>query len=174
MQTTDIRHFRLPRYEELPDVGLYLEQAVRYINECLAPLEQISLTPSMLRNYVKLHYISPPVRKLYDRDQIAYLIFMAIVKPSLPLPHIRTLFDIQQETSSCRDAYDNFCLRFEAMLSYLFGLRESPILYGEGAGYERQLFQSVIVASCHILYVRWCLDHGKTEAEGVAESSQNA
>ena len=41
------RDYRMPRYKEIPNVGLYLEQTVKYINECLAPIE-ISITPSML------------------------------------------------------------------------------------------------------------------------------
>ena len=28
----DIAPFRLPRYAQIPDIGLYLEQVVRYVN----------------------------------------------------------------------------------------------------------------------------------------------
>lgn len=35
----------LPRYQELPQMGLYLEQTATYINEALAPLENVHLTP---------------------------------------------------------------------------------------------------------------------------------
>ena len=33
-----IREFHLPRYDQIPDVGLYLEQTTKYINGYLAPL----------------------------------------------------------------------------------------------------------------------------------------
>ena len=33
-----MQNFHLPRYDELPNVGLYLEQTVKYINQCLHPL----------------------------------------------------------------------------------------------------------------------------------------
>ena len=33
-----LRDVHLPRYHEIPDVGLYLEQASKYIGGCLAPL----------------------------------------------------------------------------------------------------------------------------------------
>lgn len=56
------RDYRMPRYKEIPNVGLYLEQTVKYINECLAPIE-ISITPSMLSNYVKKGYIDRPDKK---------------------------------------------------------------------------------------------------------------
>ena len=65
------RDYRMPRYKEIPNVGLYLEQTVKYINECLAPIE-ISITPSMLSNYVKKGYIDRPIKKQYYADQIAY------------------------------------------------------------------------------------------------------
>ena len=32
-----IRNFRLPRYSEIPNVGLYLEQAAKYVCEYLEP-----------------------------------------------------------------------------------------------------------------------------------------
>ena len=43
-----IEGFRLPRYAQIPDVGLYLEQVVRYVNTHLAPLGEPELTSSIL------------------------------------------------------------------------------------------------------------------------------
>ena len=34
-----VHNFRLPRYSEFPNVGLYLEQTSKYISECLAPVQ---------------------------------------------------------------------------------------------------------------------------------------
>ena len=31
-----MKQFSLPRYEQLPDMGLYLEQTVKYVNQLLA------------------------------------------------------------------------------------------------------------------------------------------
>ena len=78
------RDYRMPRYKEIPNVGLYLEQTVKYINECLAPIE-ISITPSMLSNYVKKGYIDRPVKKQYYADQIAYAIYIVIIKQVLSM-----------------------------------------------------------------------------------------
>ena len=52
-----VRHFRLPRYEEIPNVGLYLEQVTKYISEYLDPIQEGALTASMISNYVKKHLI---------------------------------------------------------------------------------------------------------------------
>ena len=84
-----IENFRLPRYDEIPDVGLYLEQTTKYISELLSPLEDISITRSMISNYIKQGLVSNPVKKQYSRDQIAYLIYIAIAKTVLSLDHIR-------------------------------------------------------------------------------------
>ena len=83
-----IENFRLPRYDEIPDVGLYLEQTTKYISELLSPLEDISITRSMISNYIKQGLVSNPVKKQYSRDQIAYLIYIAIAKTVLSLDHI--------------------------------------------------------------------------------------
>lgn len=56
----DISGFRLPRYEQIPDVGLYLEQTVRYVNSFLAPLGEVELTASMASNYVKHKLLPAP------------------------------------------------------------------------------------------------------------------
>ena len=58
-----IEGFTLPAYEQIPDVGLYLEQTVRFIEEYLAPLPNLSITGSMVANYVKKGLIVNPVKK---------------------------------------------------------------------------------------------------------------
>ena len=59
-----IHNFHLPRYQEIPDVGLYLEQTAKYIDTYLQPLESISITSSMISNYVKKKIISSPVQPI--------------------------------------------------------------------------------------------------------------
>ena len=48
-----IEDFHLPRYEEIPDVGLYLDQTTTFISGYLKSLEGVSITGSMISNYVK-------------------------------------------------------------------------------------------------------------------------
>ena len=48
-----INEFRMPRYQELPDMGLYLDQVVRYVNNSLEALGCQEITASMVSNYVK-------------------------------------------------------------------------------------------------------------------------
>lgn len=69
--TADIAAFRLPRYAQIPEVGLYLEQVVRYINARLAPLGEPELTGSMVSNYVKQKLVPAPQKAVYSRTSCA-------------------------------------------------------------------------------------------------------
>ena len=114
-----IRGFRLPRYHEIPNMGLYLEQTTKYINQCIQPLGFENVTSTMVRNYVKHGLITNPVKKQYTADQIAHLIALALLKQVTPLEHINDLFQLlaQGGTYSVPVAYDYFCEEFENLLS---------------------------------------------------------
>ena len=70
--------FHLPRFRDIPDVGLLLEQTMRLVDSYLDPLEDVHLTSSMISNYVKHDIIARPVKKMYGREQIADLVIIAI------------------------------------------------------------------------------------------------
>ena len=76
--TRSIQDFRFPKYHEIPDVGLFLEQVAKYISSFLEPLGDITVTGSMISNYVKKDLVDNPIKKQYYRDQIAYLIFISM------------------------------------------------------------------------------------------------
>ena len=84
--------FSLPRYRELPAVGLYLDQTVQLVNSCFRGFPGVELTPSMVSNYVKKGVISHPVKKKYSRDQLAALLYIVLSKNVLSLENIDTLF----------------------------------------------------------------------------------
>ena len=88
-----LRDFHLPSYREIPDVGLYLDQTVKYVNRYLAPLGCMEITSSMVSNYVKKGLVENPVKKQYNREQIAYLFFIAVAKNVLSMEDIRLLFE---------------------------------------------------------------------------------
>ena len=93
-----LKDFRLPRYNEIPNMGLYLDQATKYVYEYLAPLGEYTLTPSMISNYVKKGLIANPVKKLYGRDHIAYLFFIAVAKSVLSLDAVVGFIKVQQRS----------------------------------------------------------------------------
>lgn len=81
----------LTRWNQIPNVGLYLEQVTKYLNEQLAILSCPPLTGSMISNYVKKGLVKNPVKKQYDREHIALLLLLGIVKCTLPLDTVQFL-----------------------------------------------------------------------------------
>lgn len=121
MEQADELVLRLPRYAELPTMGLYLEQVTDYLNDQLAPLEDVRLTSAMVSNYVKHHLIKRPVKKLYGQEQLADLAFIAVAKNILPLADLRIAVQIEQNSRFNRGAaYDYFCQELEAAVQAVF------------------------------------------------------
>ena len=153
-----LRGFRLPRYQEIPDMGLYLEQTAKYISEFLGPLEEGCLTPSMISNYVKKGLIDNPVKKQYSRDQIAYLIFIAIVKSVMSLDGLINFIALQKRTYSLQKAYDYFCRQFENTLLFTAEAKDTLDIVGEDTTDEKRLLFSCIVAVTQKIYLERCLE----------------
>lgn len=118
--------FALPRYNDLPSVGLYLDQTVQFVNGYFRSFCGVELTPSMVSNYVKKGVVDHPIRKKYTRDQIASLMYIAVSKTVLSIENIDTLFKMQQEYCSAGTAYDIFCEELETSLSVVFGGKGGP------------------------------------------------
>ena len=151
---TLVKDFRLPRYSEIPDMGLYLEKVVRYINGFLKPICCAEITTSMVSNYVKKGFIPPPQKKQYYADQIAYLIFIAIVKNVISLENIVELFTMQKRGFTLPMAYDYFCAELENMLAYIYGLKERPEEnLGVTQAQEKSILRNVIISVSHSFYL---------------------
>lgn len=150
--------FRLPRYQEIPDVGLYLEQATKYVCSYLAPLGEYTLTPSMISNYVKKGLIANPVKKQYGREQIAYLFFIAVAKSVLSLDALTGFIHLQQQTYTLPKAYDYFCDQIESLLRFTFELDDTMEMCGEDNTDEKRLLFTCIVAAVQKVYLEKCLE----------------
>ena len=108
--------FYLPALRDIPDVGLLLEQTCRLINGYLDPLGSVHLTPSMISNYVKQGIIDCPIKKLYYRNHVCDLIFVAITKTVLQLDDIRSLLELQRAQYTREVAYQSFIELFSTAI----------------------------------------------------------
>lgn len=157
----DIEKFHLPRYQDIPNVGLYLEQVTRYINGFLAPLGCVEITASMVSNYVKKGYVPNPVKKQYYAEQIAYLFFLAVAKNVLSIENIGQLFAMQRRICTLERAYDNFCQELEEILRYTFGMSSQVDQLDAAAGNEQQMLRSTIVAAAQVIYLSYRFEEMK-------------
>lgn len=153
--STSIAEFKLPKYEDIPNVGLFLEQTAKYISEILAPLG-IAITGSMISNYVKKKIITNPVKKQYGREQIAYLIFIAIAKTVLSLEDIQMLIKMQKESYESKVVYKYFCVELENVLFYVFGLKDTLEEVGISKSDERIIFRNTIITVAYKVYLDKC------------------
>ena len=163
---TMVADYRLPRYTELPNVGLYLEQVAKYINGFLVPIGCAEITTSMISNYVKKGIIPPPEKKQYYADHIAHLMFVAVAKNVLSLDNIHELFVMQRQMYSVPVAYDYYCMEFENMLTFVFGIKEKP---DDNIGVTntelKDFLRSVIISVSHNVYLAACFEQLKKEKD---------
>ena len=85
---------RLPEWERLPDLGLYMDQVVTLVDRVFSTrLPKGETTRSMINNYVKSGLVPRPVGKKYDRDHLARLLMVCVLKQALSMEGIGRLLD---------------------------------------------------------------------------------
>ncbi|EPR92245.1 hypothetical protein M058_01910 [Streptococcus mitis 17/34] len=104
-------NFSYPKWEDIPNIDLYLDQVLLYVNQVCAPVspdKDKGLTASMVNNYVKHGYLTKPDKKKYQRQQIARLIAITTLKSVFSIQEIaQTLNNLQSQASSDQ-LYDAF------------------------------------------------------------------
>ena len=146
-----IRGFHLPRYHELPNMGLYLEQTVKYLNQCLDPLGFQDVTASMVSNYVKKGLIPKPEKKQYYAAHIAYLLFVAFAKNLLSMENIALFIRIQQRSYTVSAAYDYWCSEMENVLFSFYGQNSPMPGQSEDEPVEKELLRNFVWALAHTI-----------------------
>ena len=107
-------NFSYPKWEDIPNIDLYLDQVLLYVNQVCAPIspdKDKGLTASMVNNYVKHGYLTKPDKKKYQRKQIARLIAITTLKSVFSIQEIaQTLNSLQTQVSSDQlyDAFVNY------------------------------------------------------------------
>lgn len=91
-----LRGFRLPAWDEIPDLDYYMDQVLSLIERYLGDypgFEQKGLTASMVNNYVKQGLLQAPVKKRYTRAHLARLIMICVLKTTLPIASVKCLLE---------------------------------------------------------------------------------
>ncbi|HFI0027228.1 TPA: DUF1836 domain-containing protein [Streptococcus suis] len=108
----------IPYWHELPDLDLYLDQVLLYVNQTTNSselLERKSLTASMINNYVKHKQIEKPVKKKYQKQQVARLIALTILKNVFSIQEISQTLNLLLHSNNSETLYNHFvdCMRNE-------------------------------------------------------------
>lgn len=153
----EILAYRCPRYEQLPVIPLYSDQVIEALNHYLIPLlgsnSDTAITPTMINNYVKQRLITPPVKRRYDRDQLARLYCICLLKQVFSISEINGLLNIQTRTYPFPVAYDYFCTELEKALQATFSTRDfSAPSSANHITPESELVRSSAIAFSHRLF----------------------
>lgn len=109
---------KIPKYTELPAGGYYLDQAVQYVNSILVSAGVEEITFHMVKNYIKIGIVPSPEEKLYYREHIASILFVAVAKMILPLERMTVLKKIEEAKEQKETWYNYFATEFENGLEH--------------------------------------------------------
>lgn len=167
MKSENIDRFRMPRWDELPSVPQYLDQVLILLDEWLSPYlshdDKRIMTRTMVNNYVKLKFLTPPLNRRYNRLSIASLFVIAILKPVYTIEEIAYLIRLSLNHSDTEEAYNQFCEYVEEAVACAFNNTEMK--KEANVGDPRELLWNACNAFACQLYVRKTYLHAALEAE---------
>ncbi|MBQ2968231.1 MAG: DUF1836 domain-containing protein [Clostridia bacterium] len=130
---------KLPTWDELPDLELYMDQVLilinRYTNIFNPTGQAPAVTPPMINNYVKQKTIPAPNNKKYGRVHLAYLIMVCTLKQALTIATIEKMIPFGLEEEKVKDIYNSFAENQRKAFSYVseqVSRVAEPILTEEG------------------------------------------
>lgn len=107
-----IDNLTLPDYDKLPDIDLYMEQLLTYLEREASVLQKNSndkqITSCMINNYVKHKIIKAPNAKKYSREQLSLLNELIYLKQVLSLPEIKQILDVEYKDSEYKVEYNKY------------------------------------------------------------------
>ncbi len=121
----NITDFHIPRWEEFPNIDLYVDQVITLLNTSLSNYVQKEkdgsiLTQTMINNYVKHDIIPATHKKKYNKEHIASLFVICILKQVFSINDIARLIEISIKKTSIDIAYDRFCEELEDTVKAVF------------------------------------------------------
>ena len=150
-----IKKFHIPRWNELPDIDLYLDQVVNYLERYLdiyaGNKEDKIITKTMINNYVKQGIIPAPEKKKYNKTHIAYLIVVCLLKQVYSINDIGKLISLTIQYFELSKAYNRFCANLELSIKNVFFRKEFPNV--DKMTEEQYLLKNVVQAFADKLYV---------------------
>lgn len=110
-----LNEYKLPSWEMLPTIGLYMDQMITLMNEYLGifPIAEGKnstdvITASTINNYVRLGVMPAPIKKKYMRTHIAYLIIFCTLKITFSISEIGNLIPANLSDEQMEQFYTHY------------------------------------------------------------------
>jgi hypothetical protein len=103
---------RLVSWEQLPDIGLYMDQVLTYVDRQLglyrgSEKEHI-LTPAMINNYIKDELLPRAEVKKYAPSHLALLTMIGALKQVLSMQDLQNLLAGPKDSERVQERYERF------------------------------------------------------------------
>ena len=183
-----IDNYQLPNWEQIPDLGLYMEQVIALLKQYLDYLppelkEEEFITAATINNYVRTKVMPGPVKKKYYRTHIAYLLVICTMKQGMSLALIHQMMPIGIEEQRVRDIYEAFAAQQQAAAAFFV----AQVRNGAGAILEHEepsklgiesteelIAACVFIGSlCRLLAEKLMLLENRSLEEGYGENAEN-
>ena len=140
-----MKNYTFPKWTELPEIDLYMDQVITYINEKLKDTyfyDEKFITKAMINT----------------KSHLAYFLVLTILKRCYSMQQITSLLHIytNMKDSTIEQAYDLFISRFEDSLNDVFKNNRNTILF-ENANPEQELMDNVIQCIIYKMHTEYTL-----------------
>ena len=150
--------YHLPRWNEIPEIDLYIDQVVSLLEKYLAHFIESDnsndsrfITKTMINNYVKHNVIKSPINKKYGREHIASLFVIFILKQIYSIDEIKKLITLAIDTSETEQAYNRFCNELENAINMTFN--DGNYIESSKLSKEQYILRNVVQSFANKLYV---------------------
>ena len=154
--STEMIGFHCPRWKEFPEIDLYMDQVVSILEKHLSIFTEYKgekiITSTMINNYVKQKVVTPPLKKRYNREHLAYFFFVCIMKRILSISEICDLIACLTSNYSIEQSYDLFCDEIEVALKAVFSAKDITSNQQTNTAQELILLESAALAFANKMY----------------------
>ena len=162
----ELRNFKLPLWEQLPDIDLYMDQVLSLIGKYFGGFAQDPenvTTSSMINNYVKAKIVPPPKKKKYDREHLSYFMMIFVFKRVLSINQIGELFENLKKEMTVEQIYGAFRLELERAFGYVCAALsgEDPHIDPDGIP---PMLKSAVDAYANVVMFEILLDMNRADA----------
>ena len=158
VQAEKLGAFSLPRYADLPELDLYMDQVISVSEKYLSLLavgEKSLITPSMINNYVKNGVIPPPVRKRYSREHLAAIIIVCALKSTVEIQDIALIIRNSCDMRGMEKTFNSFAQMYEDRIKSLASAARD--ISENGAAPYRAIVENAVLSSAARIIVEYAM-----------------
>ncbi len=122
--------FKLPSWENIPDIGLYMDQVIVLLSQYLGLITSAGdkedgeqdedsgdnkiFSAASVNNYVRLKIMPAPVKKKYYRVHIAYLIIIFTLKQAVSINIVKEMLSNELPEEDVQALYSDYIVKHHA------------------------------------------------------------